>query len=79
MALCNVVETWEATFTRMHGVIFQKAEIFTVIAMGISKLKKIVFLIDVDIYAIFLGCKNWIPYQIGVLLCNGQETGEQRQ
>jgi hypothetical protein len=58
MALCNVVETWEATFTRMHGVIFQKAEIFTVIAMGISKLKKIVFLIDVDIYAIFLGCKN---------------------
>jgi len=43
MALCNVVETQEATFTRMHGVTFQKTDIFTVIAMRISKLKKIAF------------------------------------
>jgi len=58
MALCSVVETEEATFTRLHGVTFQKTDIFTVTAMRISKLKKIVFLIDVNIYEIFLGCKN---------------------
>jgi len=40
MALCNVVETEEVTFTRLHGVTFQKTDIFTVTAMGILKLKK---------------------------------------
>jgi hypothetical protein len=57
MSLCSFAETGEATFTRLHGVTFQKTDIFTVTAMRISKFKKFVFLIDVKIYAIFLGCK----------------------
>jgi hypothetical protein len=47
MPLCSVVEKEEATFTRKHGVTFQKAGIFTFTAMRISELKKIVFIIDV--------------------------------
>jgi hypothetical protein len=39
MALYSVVETDEATFTRLHGVTFQKTDIFTVTAMKISKQK----------------------------------------